>query len=288
VETKEAEKFLINTQYEKFIGYFQEVELKNYLYKNLFKIGNEALGYFALKIRDVGQKNVMDSIEILSALKDPENIVNKNIDKIVRDGYIIMISDWLDGIQPIDGNREYPPLFYSKLAYINKRNISDGPFTSMYSDGKYFETIGALVDYETGYHKEYLYDLKNLKEIMEVLQNLKNGLACIIMEDMHPGNLFITNDKHYKFIDTEWMIRGINLYQFEKIDYFGFEEKAWYTITDEANEQIRAFELLQVLRKNIYLKFCDGQNDHGQNGPGNNDKEIERRIVEIIKKEKFI
>jgi hypothetical protein len=90
VETKDEERFLINTQYEKFIGHFQEVELKKYLYKDLFKIGNEALGYFALKIRDAGQKNVMDSIEILSALKDPENIVNKNIDTIIRDGYVIM------------------------------------------------------------------------------------------------------------------------------------------------------------------------------------------------------
>jgi thiamine kinase-like enzyme len=163
-----------------------------------------------------------------------------------------------------------------------------------------------LVDYETGYHKEYFYDFKNSKEIMEVLQNLKNGLPCIIMEDMNPGNLFITNDKRYKFIDTEWIIRGINLYQFEKIDYFGFEEKAWYTITDEAkecytayfdelgiksdeaNEQIRAFELLQVLRKNTYLKFCEGQNGPGQNDPGKNDKEIERRVAEVMEKEKFI
>jgi hypothetical protein len=101
------------------------------------------------------------------------------------------------------------------------------------------------------------------------------------------------------------MIRGINLYQFEKVDYFEFEEKTWYTITDEAkdcyaayfdelginndeaNEQIRAFELLQVLRKNTYLKFSEGQNDHGHSGPEDNEKEIERRISEVMGKEKF-
>jgi hypothetical protein len=77
MEIKEVESFLKNTRYEKFIGHIQTVELKNYVYKDLFKIGNDTLGYFALKIRDASQKNVLDSIEILSALNDPENVVNE-------------------------------------------------------------------------------------------------------------------------------------------------------------------------------------------------------------------
>jgi hypothetical protein len=166
----------------------------------------------------------------------------------------------------------------------------------MYADGNYFETTDELINWETEYHKKYLQGIIETKEIIKILQNLKNGLPCIIMEDMNTGNLFVTEDGKYKFIDTEWIIKGINLYQFEKIDYFGFEERKWYNINDEskecytayfdtlginndeANEQIRAFELLQVLRQNTYLKYF--KND--------NDREMERRIKIVLNKDKYI
>ena len=130
----------------------------------------------------------------------------------------------------------------------------------------------------------------------EVLEVLKHGFTCIINEDMNCGNLFITDDEEYKIIDTEWIIKGINLYQFQHINYFGFDEKKWYNITDEAkdcyeayfcalglsnaeaNEQIRAMELLSVLRTNTFLK--DSKKD--------NDEEIGRRIKIVMNKEKFI
>jgi hypothetical protein len=116
------------------------------------------------------------------------------------------------------------------------------------------------------------------------------------MEDMNTANLYITNGGKYRIIDTEWIIKGLNLYQFEKTNYFGFDEREWYNINeeskecykvyfdelgikrDEANEQIRAFELLQVLRKNTYLKSYKK----------NNDKEIEKRIKIVIGKERYI
>jgi len=166
----------------------------------------------------------------------------------------------------------------------------------MYADGNYFETIDELVDWEINYHKQYLQVSIKMDEIIGCLKSLKSGLSCIILEDVNTGNLLLTNNGKYKYLDTEWIMRGLNLYQFEKIDYFCFEEKEWYNITDEAeecyrayfntlgikddeaNEQIRAYELLSVLRKNTYLKY----------NKKDDDKEIERRIKIITGKNRFI
>ena len=113
---------------------------------------------------------------------------------------------------------------------------------------------------------------------------------------MNCGNMVLAKDGKYKIIDTEWIIKGTNLYQFQHIDYFGFNEKKWYNITDEAdkcyeayfntlgvkldesNEQIRAIELLNVLRENTYWKSTGKENDN----------EIKRRIKVVLEKEKFI
>jgi hypothetical protein len=296
MEIKELETLLENTKYSPFIGYIKNVALKNYTYKDLFKIGNETLEYFALKTRTRNKKYILDSIKHLNVINDPENIINKNIDIIEKDDLLIIISEWLNGKQPIDTSRGSLPTFFSKLAWFNKNNIVNGPYTSMYTDGNYFETIDDLVDWEINYHKQYFIKTMEENEIIRILQNLKKGLGCIIMEDMNTGNLYITNDGHYKIIDTDWIIKGLNLYQFEKIDYFGFEERKWYNINDEskecyeayfdelgikideANEQIRAFELLQVLRKNTYLKYFKKDND----------KEIEKRIKTVIEEERYI
>jgi alcohol dehydrogenase YqhD (iron-dependent ADH family) len=92
------------------------------------------------------------------------------------------------------------------------------------------------------------------------------------------------------------MIKGLNLYQFEKLNYFTFDENKWYNITEEAkecytayfealgikkelaNEQIRAFELLQVLRTNSYKRsfFLD------------NEVILRGQIDKIMNQEKFI
>jgi hypothetical protein len=296
MDIKELEILLKDTKYEHFIGYINPVGLKGYKYNDLFKIGNENIGYFALKIRSVNKKYVLDSIENMSKINDREEFINRNKDIIEKNGSIIMVSDWLKGLQPIDKKRENLPQFFSKLAYINKQNIVRGPYTSMYVDGNYFETIEDLINWEMDYHKKYLQDVMDIKEIIEILEPLKNGLPCIILEDMNTGNLFITDDGKYKFIDTEWIIRGLNLYQFEKIDYFGFEERKWYNISgeakecyiayfetlgiriEEANEQIKAFELLQVIRKNTYLKYFKKDDD----------KEIKNRIKIVKERMKYI
>jgi hypothetical protein len=41
MEINNYENLLKNTRYEQFIGYFQSIKLKNYVYKNIFKIGND-------------------------------------------------------------------------------------------------------------------------------------------------------------------------------------------------------------------------------------------------------
>jgi hypothetical protein len=296
MEIHELEILLKDTKYREFIGFIYPIELKNYVYKDLFRIGNKNTGYFVLKLRKSTRRDVVESIRLLKLLRDPENFINKYIDIIEKTDLLIMVSNWLDGFQPIDNNRKDLPLFFSKLAYLNKHNIGKSPFTSMYVDGNYFNTINELIDYEINYHKNYFKDIVEIKYIVEILDTLKHGLATIILEDMNTGNLIVTNDGQYKFIDAEWVINSLNLYQFEKIDYFGFEERKWYNINneskecytayfetlgikfEEANEQIRAFELLQVLRKNTYLKYFGKDNDN----------EIERRIKIVMEKEKYI
>jgi hypothetical protein len=41
-----------NTPYEQFIGHFQQIKLKEFVYENIFQIGNDKIGYYSLKIRD--------------------------------------------------------------------------------------------------------------------------------------------------------------------------------------------------------------------------------------------
>jgi len=296
MEINEVENLLINTQYEQFIGNIQKVELKKNIYSDLFKMGNDKIGYFSIKIRKNTEKQVIDTINCLSEINDQENFINKIINHFEKDNYIIMISEWLKGIQPIDNNRDLLPLFYEKLAYLNKQNIVKGPYTSMYADGKYFDTTSDLIDWEINYHKQYIKSIVEIDELLKYLNNLKHGISCIILEDVNTGNLFLTESGKYKYIDTEFIMRGLNLYQFEKMDYFCFEGKEWYNITDEAkecykayfnmlrtkddeaNEQIRAYELLSVLRKNTYLKYLKKDDDN----------EIVRRLKIIIETNKFI
>ena len=123
MEIKDIENLLKNTHYEKFIGHFQQIELNNFVYKNLFKIGNDELGHYSIKIREKSEKQIIDTINCLSLLNDDEGFVNKIIDVIEKDNHIIMVSEWLNGVQPIDDkNRKLLPSFFEKLAFLNKQN----------------------------------------------------------------------------------------------------------------------------------------------------------------------
>ena len=294
MDITKLESLLKDTKYELFTGLIHKIELQGFAYNDVYKIGNDNLGYYALKVRENNQKHLYDSISCFKILDDSENIINKNIDVIEKSNYLIFVSDWITGIQPINTSRDKLSVFFSKIAFLNKQNIVKGPYTSMYADGIYFDTIDDLINWEINCHIDHLGKIP-AKEIIEILNILKFGLPCIIMEEINTGNLFITKNGKYKFIDTEWMLKGLNLYQFDHINYFGFEEKKWYNITDEAeecyrayfetlkigdeeaNEQIRAVELLSVLRQNTNLKYS---------GEENND--LEEKIKKVTGKKKFI
>lgn len=297
MDIKELEIILKDTKYEMFIENINPVYAHGNKYKNLFKIGNENNGYFALKIYENNKNLAFCSVESMKNIVDKDNFINKYKDVINIGKYKIFISDWLNGFQPTLNNRENLPNFFYLLGIFNKQNITKkGPFTSMYVDYNYFDKIEDLIDYEINYHKKYIQNIVNIKQIEKILSYLKKGVSCIISEDMNTGNLFITDDGNYKIIDTEWIIKGLNLYQFEKINYFGFEENEWYNITEEAkdcyiayfdaleikkeeaNKQIKAFELLQVLRTNTFNKVYSLSND----------EEIKRRIKIVMEKEKYI
>ena len=66
MEIEDIENLLKNIWYERFIGHFQQIELKNFVYKNLFKIGNDKLGYYSIKIRENSEKQIIDTINCLS------------------------------------------------------------------------------------------------------------------------------------------------------------------------------------------------------------------------------
>ena len=292
----ELELLLKDTKFEKFIGNISSVEAHGNIYKNLYKTGNENLGYFSLKIYENNNKYINESIKNMKIIIDKDNFINKYKDIICKDNHIIIISDWLNGFQPTIKNREYLPKFFQLLGVFNKQNIVKGPFTSMYVDYKYFDEIEDLINWEINYHKNYMQHIIEMKQIEKILEYLKKGFSCIISEDMNTGNLLITDDGKYKIIDIEWVIKGLNLYQFEKINYFGFENNEWYNITEEAkecysiyfdalgikneeaNDQIRAFELLQVLRTNTYnRKYLLSDNE-----------EIIKRIKIVMDHDNFI
>ena len=301
MDTDKLELLLKGTKYEAFSRFISPVELKGHKYNNVYKIGNETLGYFALKISENNEKPTLDTTCYTSPINDSEGFMHRYEDAIVKSGVKIMVSKWLNGVQPIDNGREHLPNFFSSLARLNKQNIAKGPYTSMYADGNYFDTASDLVNWEINYHKKYLQDMPEIDEvandeIVNAARIIERGLPCIILEDMNTGNLIVTDDGKCKFLDTEWIMNGVNLYQFEKIDYFGFEERKWYNVNDEAqdcytayfealgvkqgeaNEQIRAFELLKVLRENTYLKYL---------GKCNNE-EIARRLKIVMRKHDYV
>jgi hypothetical protein len=167
----------------------------------------------------------------------------------------------------------------------------------MYAEGERFETTEEMINREINRHKDFLPPGIDWTEIFGILKNLKKGFPCVIVEDINTGNMFITDDGKYKIIDLDWLHKGLNLHQFDHFDYFNFHGNVWYVITgeeakesyaayfdelginkEEANEQIRAVEILSVLRQNTHWKR--------NNRP--NEEEIKRRMKIVLEKDRFI
>ena len=251
----------------------ERVSLKGYTYQDLFRIGSPESGFFSVKLRPVGKRYLVDSLRCLESIQDPDNLVLPYRAVFERNDTVVLISDWIIGVQPFQNATHILPEFFRRLARFNQHNPSNGPFTSMYADGHYFRTISRLVDAEIDYHLGFggLEDYRST--LAEVMQPLKHGLACITFEDMNPGNLFLTEDGRYVLIDTEWLHPGLNLHQFDHMNYLRFREPKWHDITDEAaacysayfselgagleeaNAQIRAYEALAVVRANTYWRL---------------------------------
>jgi len=310
MSSEEVKELLKNTKYEHFISFINKrYDFEYSLNRPLFKIECKE-GIFALKIREKSDIAVFNLEKIITKIKDDDNFLHKYSDIILKDDYLIMVSDWLiNGKQSIENNREDLPKYFSFLARFNKQNPANSCFTSMYTSfiiemsekspyNNHFDNIKDLLKYETDHHLKDLHNIIETKEIIEILKILENGLPCIILEDINAGNFIRTNDGKYKFLDVEYMYNGLNLYQFDKILYFNFkkedidkilikekEAKECYTAYfdtlgikhDEANEQIRAIELLKVLRKNS--KF---------NVSRINNEETVRRINIVKDIDKFI
>lgn len=243
------------------------------MYKDLFKAITNTGILYAIKIRDLSRKHVSDSIKYLSEMNDVENIILKNEDVIISDGKYICISKWIQGIQPIETNRETIKHFYSILAKFNKANISAGPYTSMYLDGRKFYSIEELVVTEFNECISGYYGKHNINNIQNIVTNICLGFGCLILEDMNTGNMIVDQNGEYYFIDTEYLTAGINLYQFDHINLFNLDEIKWYNITNEKDDvlneyfsivcndseiikkQIIGFSMLKVIRKTAFLNW---------------------------------
>ena len=80
-----VENLLIGTNFEQFIGFVKKVTFNNYVYDNLFIMGNTELEHFSVKIRNIKQQNVVDSINNLNNINDIEEYLNKNIEIVEKE-----------------------------------------------------------------------------------------------------------------------------------------------------------------------------------------------------------
>jgi len=265
--------YLSNTKYQNLFTEIENVKLQGHVYKDLFKAYTKKGIVYAIKIRDLSKTHVKESINYLSKMNDSKNIISKNEDIIICDGKYIIISKWIHGIQPIDTNRDKIKTFFGMLADFNKTNLSKGPYTSMYLDGRKFFTIEELVVTEfneciSGYNGKH-----SKLNIQNIVKNICLGFGCLILEDMNTGNMIIDQNGKYHFIDTEFITAGINLYQFDHINLFNLDEIKWYNITNEKddvlneyfkiicddtkliNKQITGFAMLKLIRKIAFLNW---------------------------------
>ena len=265
--------YFCNTKYENYFTKIENVTLQGYLYKDLFKAFTKTGIVYAIKVRDLSKNHVQESIKYLSEMNDDENIISKNEDVLINDGKYICISKWIHGVQPIDTNRDKIQKFYSMLAKFNKNNLSNGPYTSMYLDGRKFFSIEELVITEfneciAGYNGKH-----SKLNIQNSVKNICLGFGCLILEDMNTGNMIIDQNGSYHFIDTEYLTAGINLYQFDHVNLFNLDEIKWYNVTNEKDDvlneyfkilcddsriikmQILGFAMLKLLRKIAFLNW---------------------------------
>ena len=270
----EVFKVLRNTPYEVSDKQIERVFAHDYEYPNLFKIVLGNGKSYSVKVRNIDEQHVTESIKCLERIRDTESLIQKYTCVIKTPEFYFLISDWIDGRHPEDNRQSRISDFFESLGKLNISNSSEGPFKSMYSGIASFDSIQELLDCEIGEHLKYLDKTFPIRDIRSVLSSLYRGEGCLVFEDMNIGNMRISDSGKLYLIDTEWLHYGLNLLQFDHVNYFGFEKNEWYNITDtakscyaayfsqmefgedEVNAQIRGIELLSLLRSNTYERFC--------------------------------
>ncbi|MCG8481398.1 MAG: hypothetical protein MI724_20055 [Spirochaetales bacterium] len=256
------------------------VERHGHLYTDLFVITHPTHGDLFVKIRRADEAHIGRSLQSLADIRDREGLVEKHIHvERVGDRYIIatrrVLGSYIEGEK-----RSELPRFFGALARFNTENRSRGPFTSMYADGRLFQSVDELIEHEIAEHFRWVGAI-DLRLLREALGALGSGFGCVIQEDTNVGNMILTTDGEPTFLDTEWIHASANLYQFDHMNPFGISEAAWFNITEEAqecyaayfdalgesrlkaNDQIRGIELLSALRANTYRTYC-GSDDGGK------------------------
>lgn len=279
------------------IDSINNVELMGFTYPDLYKVGSTHTGFYSVKIRDKRRYNIPDSLRCLESLVDTHNTVVTYSEVIETEDVYLLITPWIDGIQPIESNRDRIKDFFIHLAYLNRDNPSSGPYTSMYLDGRKFDTVEEMVDFEVnGLLKQYKGDIPR-SLMLESLEPLKNTLHCIIHEDLNTGNMIIDSSDKIRFIDTEFYTHGLNIYQFDHVNITGSAEKKWYNFTDEvveyltayynvlevtpkeANRQLKAYSILKELRFMVYSIFKKEDIDFWS---------LDKKIMQLINLDRII
>ncbi len=237
---------------------------------------------FSIKIRKHYDPLTQSSISALEEVEFNPELYSPYLHIIEAESNLILIKEWELG-KTIDRSVEqFLPEYFAKLARFNIRNVSDGNYISMYADGRFASSISDLISHEIKYHLGFWKDEISKRNILELIEPLYSGFGCIISEDNNLANLIFTENRQIRLIDLDWIQRGPNLYQFDRFSFFTKERKNRHSIygalakecyaayfsemsgsISQANDQIRAIEVLSVLRKNTYNRFFEKQDQYG-------------------------
>jgi hypothetical protein len=259
-----------------------EIQLNGKLCKGIYQARSED-SWYSIKIRPKDDALTQSAISVIQNIEyNFELFFSPYLHILESDSHLILIKEWEYGESIDETATTYLPDFFAKLARFNLKNASDGKFISMYADGRYASTIDDLISHEIEYHFRFWKDESSKNRIVDILQALYTGFGCIISEDNNLANLIVTENSNVKLIDLDWIQSGSNLYQFDHFSYFTNINPKRYAIHGalakecydayfselpgsrlQANDQIRAIEVLSTLRKNTYNRFFENQDQYG-------------------------